>query len=971
MSRYLQIAIAAVALIVVAGVGGGWWYWSSSQPEDPAAVEQAIIQAQTDQRDYQYLQLANGLKALLVSDPSTDKSAAALAVNIGAYADPKERQGMAHFLEHMLFLGTEKYPDAGDYATFIQQHGGSDNAYTSGEETVYYFDIDRDHLEPALDRFAQFFVAPLFTADLLDRERNAVDSEFKGGLKDDSRRFYDAYRNALNPDHPATKFTVGNLDTLHTENLRADVLRFYQAQYSAERMTLAVYGKDSIDQLRAWVEAKFSPVLKRGLGQPKSLPSLFKPGQLPLHMQVKPHKNLRELLLSFPVPGSLAQLDTRPYGYISWILNSEAKGSLADRLKQKGWIEGLSAGMSERSLNESTFDIDLSLTEEGLKNTDAVIALVFDQIDLIKQSGVNQWQHEEMVQLQRLRFNFQEAYDPISYVIRLTSNLRNYPEKRLLEGPYFSPTYDQAAIKSWLDKLNPNNLFIGLTSPNAKTNQKSKYYQTPYRVSRLDNQLISLWQDPAIDSSLKLPEENPFVPKDLALTPLEKEQSTLFEYLPDKYLKENGITLWFKQDDQFATPKADIYVALESQWFNQSLGHQSATELYLELVKDALNEISFDARLAGLGYNLWLNDYGISLRLYGYHDKLPLYLDAITNELVSLEVNEERFAALKAELVRNYQNMKRDRVISQLNWSLYRLVLPSVFSGDQMARATKKVSLEDLQAVQAQLRGQVHITNLIHGNLSSEQAVQMGQRLAGNFAAKAVDAPISRVMKLDKATAIYQTKINHNDSAIVMYYQGEASDFRQKALYSLLNHTMEQPFFNILRTEKQLGYSVYTRNLSLSRLPGISMTIQSPNVDPALLQRHIEKFMAEDFHKLLRNMTDEEFEGYKTSLIGQYLEKDKNLLESGRRYWTNIREQNSNFNRAKRVALEIEKITHTGLIKFYENQLLNEDARRLVVVQVGEGQEENYETNRRFKPGYKIVNSVAQYQDKRPYYEFQ
>ena len=75
--------------------------------------------------------------------------------------DPEMHQGLAHYLEHMLFLGTEKYPEAGNNSLFSNR-GGYTNAYTAGDHTNYHFEIDPEHLDGALDRFAQFFTAPLF-----------------------------------------------------------------------------------------------------------------------------------------------------------------------------------------------------------------------------------------------------------------------------------------------------------------------------------------------------------------------------------------------------------------------------------------------------------------------------------------------------------------------------------------------------------------------------------------------------------------------------------------------------------------------------------------------------------------------------------------------------------------------------------------------------------------------------------------
>ncbi len=118
------------------------------------------MQSPNDKRHYLALTLSNDLPVLLVHQQDAEKSAAALTVNVGHFDDPAERQGLAHFLEHMLFLGTTKYPDAGEYQHFINHHGGSHNAWTGTEHSSFFFDIDTDYFEQALDRFADMFKAP-------------------------------------------------------------------------------------------------------------------------------------------------------------------------------------------------------------------------------------------------------------------------------------------------------------------------------------------------------------------------------------------------------------------------------------------------------------------------------------------------------------------------------------------------------------------------------------------------------------------------------------------------------------------------------------------------------------------------------------------------------------------------------------------------------------------------------------------
>ena len=109
-----------------------------------------------------YLTLDNGMKVLLVfSNEKFTKSAAAMDVAVGSLADPDQSEGLAHFLEHMLFLGTKKYPKVGEYSEYLSANQGMSNAYTASENTNYFFEVNNDAFTGALDRFAQFFVAPL------------------------------------------------------------------------------------------------------------------------------------------------------------------------------------------------------------------------------------------------------------------------------------------------------------------------------------------------------------------------------------------------------------------------------------------------------------------------------------------------------------------------------------------------------------------------------------------------------------------------------------------------------------------------------------------------------------------------------------------------------------------------------------------------------------------------------------------
>ena len=138
-----------------------------------------------DLSETKILTLDNGLDVIIVSNPKYNISAASMNVKVGSLSDPKEAQGLAHFLEHMLFLGTEKYPDVEDYKMYLSNNGGYSNAYTAEDHTNYLFEVIHDAYEGALDRFSQFFISPAFNKEYTKREINAVNSEFQKNLEND------------------------------------------------------------------------------------------------------------------------------------------------------------------------------------------------------------------------------------------------------------------------------------------------------------------------------------------------------------------------------------------------------------------------------------------------------------------------------------------------------------------------------------------------------------------------------------------------------------------------------------------------------------------------------------------------------------------------------------------------------------------------------------------------------------------
>lgn len=186
----------------------------------------------------------------------------------------------------MLFLGTEQYPSENEYSVFLNNHGGYSNAYTAGENTVYYFDVQNEFFEGALDIFSAFFKCPLFTETATSREMNAVDNENTKNLQSDGWRDYQLLKHLAKSDHPFSNFGTGNLETLKAVpeskglNTRDLLLDFHKNFYSSNIMKVVVYGCESLDVMQRWVEDKFSAIANKDVAVPSFSREAYGPEQL-------------------------------------------------------------------------------------------------------------------------------------------------------------------------------------------------------------------------------------------------------------------------------------------------------------------------------------------------------------------------------------------------------------------------------------------------------------------------------------------------------------------------------------------------------------------------------------------------------------------------------------------------------------------------------------------------------------------
>jgi len=914
----------------------------SDTPNTLEASNNDIIKSPTDSRDYLSFQLANQLQVLVISDSEADKAAASLSVSVGSGSDPKDREGLAHFLEHMLFLGTEKYPDADAYQQFISEHGGSHNAYTAFDETNYFFDVNVADLAATLDQFAQFFIAPLFNAEYVEREKHAVHSEYQAKIKDDSRLQYEILKQASNPAHPFSQFSVGSLQTLadrgkeadrngkadrEKQSVRDDLLNFYQQHYSANRMSLVVLGKQSTAELRQLVTEKFSPVANHNRPIPDFRQPLFSEQQLPLRINTQPNKDIRQVLYLFPVASTRAHFASKPVHYLSNLLGHEGEGSLLSLLKSQGWADSLSAGIGFEDSRNAALQIRIGLTEQGLKNTAAVTKALFQSIEIIKQQGIEEWRYREQAQLAKLDFEFQENGNNMHYVTRLARHLKKVPTTQVLSAPYQMSDYRPQLITRYLAALRPNNMLMMVVGKALATDQTSPHFKARYASSAISKQQQQAWLDNSNTSAIKLPSANPFIPTALSLvqtpdTPAEK---------PKQNITDTGISYWHGSDTSFKNPKANFYFTLRSPLANQSPLNTALTALYIKSVNEQLNEFSYPATLAGLGYQLYPHVRGISVRISGYHDKQPLLLEEILTALNKPVIEAATFARHKDELLRSWHNALKQKPYQQTLGKTSQLVTSPSWNEPQLIKALTPLTPADLSKFSQQFLQQLDIEVLGNGNISntdmSARVQQLETELSTQKSSQKINRPNIHQLPADQKL-LHQFDVEHSDSAVTLYIQGENKGIDTRARFALLNQILSTPFYYELRTRQQLGYIVFSSPMSLLEVPALAFTVQSPNTSPANIVSAIQDFITSS-SGTLESLDDNTLNTHKRALISRIMEKDARLSQRSNRFWREIDRENFQFDTREQLVAAIENIELSSLRKNYQRDFIKQP-RQLV-----------------------------------------
>ena len=907
-----------------------------------------------DETEYKKFTLDNGLKVILVSNPKYNISAASMHVKVGSLSDPEDAQGLAHFLEHLLFLGTEKYPDVEDYKMYLSNNGGYSNAYTAEDHTNYLFEVIHEAYEGALDRWSQFFIAPAFNPDYTKREINAVNSEFQKNLEHDYWRMRQIKRTIYNSDHPSNHFEIGSLETLEKVD-RQVLLDFHKKYYSANQMALALLSNYPLNQMEEWARNYFSEI-KNNQAPDIVYPPVYLSEKDALRLiRVNPVKDKKELDIEFPLPIDLYQYyDSKPMKVLGSLMGHEGEGSLLSFLKQKGLATGMYGGGSPDTPDYGSAGVNIQLTEKGVSNYQEVLGYFFSYVAMLKKEGFKNYVFNEQQTIARLEEVYSDKGEGTWKAVSFANNLAFYPMDIAHRVEYHFGIPDPDAYLEVLSFIRPNNMLCVLSDSGQETPLEEFWYKSNYNYEEIEGSAFETLFAPTMYTELHLPKPNPYLPENANLLP---ESNNLSEH-PIILEDAKGLKLYWGRDTDFQRPKASYRYKIYFPEKFTDLKSQALMTLYIAAVNESMNETSYPAKLAGMNYNVSNDAEGISILINGYSDSIDDLLKEVLVNMKDITIPESQFEALRDKKIRDWNNVALGNATGIAREGMRKMLRKYYYDSTEMAGEAENINFSNVKQFSKALLKKGYIEGLIYGNVSESQARKNTDLLTDILKIKPEKwKKVIHQGRLDftvgeDITQVLKTQVN-NSCLWRLQYFGENS-IEEAAQAQVIGNFVESPFYLEMRTKQQLGYIVWGGAASADKSSYFYFIIQSGNHSAEYLANQAEQFSL-TLPDSLRELPEEDFLVIKNSVIEKIKEKPTSISEQAGKYYTLAFDYNGNFNRNEELIQAVDNLTKEKSVEVLSKVLLKETLERATVLlyakehEVGEDVKSSFDSINQWK----------------------
>ncbi len=907
----------------------------ASYQEIPDASELPLLNPDLKERKTAKLRLQNGLEILLISDPGIDQSSASMAVSAGSWDDPAEYPGMAHFSEHMLFMGSHKYPDCSDFMSRISDAGGITNAFTAPHRTVYMFSCKHDQFMENLDRFSRFFIDPLFDPSHISRELHAVDQEYAKNLEHDRWREMMIFKEMGNPQHPNHKFSAGNSETLKGIP-QAALQAWHKANYGAQKMHLFVCSNLSISKMKAEISSMFLavPVLENSKNTASAWTPITSSKQQGQITYIKPIQNRQFLSLTWELPLSLSDDETKSAEIVGYALNRGQPNSLYEKLKGEGLIDSVTVHVDDLGGKEHRcFFVFFELTSKGMNAIDTTVLRFFEAVQGLRASSVPLYLYQEKNTVSKLSYQYQTRQDAFQTAESMGDSL---PDEALSTFPrqqVLAASYSPEKIKETLNILTPERCLLALTASPTLTgvepDQKERWFGAEYAVRPIPSSWAARWKAAKANPDIRLAEPNPFLPVKfgLAATEAPSVPSLVSE-------TENGIA-YYSRSPEFSAPEAVIHLHIRSEQLQPTAKSSVLASLYLDHVTDVLHPTLSAARSGGLSTRFELEKLKIHIQILGFNDKAPLLLEEILRQMPLHPPTKEQFDIYFARHEKIFANGAKALPVAQAKDLLESLLMSDRTSLPDKLAALRTISYEDFLEFHSKLFDKTYTEALFAGNLTLKDAQGSWidiQHLLSKGTYPKTDHAQSKVLELPSTEgpfSVLRSTTAQGNGAILSIDAGEFT-LEKRAAHEILSSALREAFFNELRTKQKTGYIAKAEPAEIEERLFHLFLVQSNSHNPEDLLYRFELFLEEFIEA--KAISPERFDTLKATAVHSLETRFRNLKDKSALWDLLAFEKRADFQYIEKRIAALTSLTYEEFLTYTKESLQRSNRRRLAVL---------------------------------------
>jgi protease-3 len=902
------------SLLVLVALASGSVASAADYFADMAARRNQVTPTQTAS-----LHLENGVTVYLVST-AVAQAAISMRVGAGQYNSPRQYRGLAHYLEHCLFLGSQKYPTPEQLMQFAETNQGYANAFTANDNTNYQLVLNSNALEEAADRMSDAVVAPLFDQSAVASELKKIQSEYDKNV--DSPGWQEMYlaQQVFRDDHPAGYDFQGNDATLGNIP-RAVVQKFFEENYSGRNISVVIESPESLAKMEDIAKRTFGRIPNRNIvtiSPPLMVQARKRPPTLFKGSTVVDQPTLTFTYTLPPVAPTYWA--TRDFDLVESALSDLQEGSFGDALRAKGWLKSIDAGDSAGDALGNRVEIALTLTQEGYKHWQEIGSALLAQIEYMKKAGLSRngfFNTQRSAELNYLYGSVDLAGDVVSLAEVIPYFGTSYTrEKESLLARSDAKTYQQA-----INSLTTDHLDVFLMAADIKGDQTTDFYNISYNTEALASQA---WLKPQTLAGFTPQDEapNPYLPKSLDVIAQQDDQ-------PQEVVNTPLLRARLQRDNTFKVPKADLSLVVH---YGGGYKPSALEAMHNVVFASYLNFVlrAWASPIGKVGYTVAVSSQQgrLDLAVIGYAEGVPRLTTELLKRIASVQIQPDAFANVMADLKANAANRANDDAGEQAMFIRTLEVDPTGYTDRTEASLLDQVTLQSLQDFKNRALREGNIDLAVMGSLGTEQVSTLAQELAQALPMKAVATPTFLTTQDALGTNSYAaTRTGANNYWLTGFELGPMTA-ENLAEAQLLNALVSSAFFNFMRVEKNFGYIAASYPTMGGHAAKISFYVQSL-VDSVEVARVGREWFRDGMLPLLQNQSDADFAAARAALVQKLLQKPDSLDAKFAPLSYDV--IFDGFPQTKDVAAAAAKLTKEKIVNDVKNLILGDQRREFQI----------------------------------------